>query len=218
MDKVMDYLVRIMATFRGSMAKLMIKSAGFGNQVINLNLGVNRFGRSPGNDFVIEHATVSSKHCEIALGEAEIIVRDCGSTNGTYINDEPVMEAKLAAGQVLRLGDVDFLVENTDITIAIPKFEVVRPAPPVVLTDGSLICPRHKQIRATHQCTHCREVMCDECVHRLRRRGGKLLKLCPLCSHAVETIGGDKKKKKSFLGFLQRTVKLPFIRNTKDAD
>jgi hypothetical protein len=198
------------------MAKLMIQSEGFGNQVINLNLGINRFGRSPGNDFVIEHATVSSKHCEIALGDGEVTIRDCGSTNGTFINGEPVMEARLAPGQVLRLGDVDFLVESTDVTIAIPKFEVSRPAPPVVLTDGSLICPRHKQARATHQCTHCREVMCDECVHRLRRRGGKLLKLCPLCSHAVEAIGGEKKKKKGFLGFLQRTVKLPFVRTAKE--
>lgn len=200
------------------MAKLMIKSPGFHNQVINLNLGVNRFGRSPGNDFVIEHATVSSKHCEIALSDGEVIVRDCGSTNGTYINDQPVMEATLAEGQVLRLGDVDFVVESTDVTIAIPKFEVARPAPPVVLTDGSLVCPRHKHAHATHQCTHCREVLCDECVHRLRRRGGKLLKLCPLCSHRVELIGGEKKKKKTFLGFLQRTVKLPFLRHDKEAD
>jgi len=201
------------------MAKLMIKSAGFNNQVLNLNLGVNRLGRSPGNDFIIEHATVSSKHCEIALGDGEVTVRDCGSTNGTYINDQPVMEAKLAEGQILRLGDVDFLVESIDVTIAIPKFEASsRPAPPVVLTDGSLVCPRHKHARATHQCTHCREVLCDECVHRLRRRGGKLLKLCPLCSHKVEPIGGVKKKKKTFLGFLQRTVKLPFLRNGKEAD
>jgi hypothetical protein len=200
------------------MAKLLIKSPGFENQVINLNLGVNRFGRGQGNDFVIEHATVSAKHCEIDLGNGDITVRDCGSTNGTYINDQPVMKAKLTVGQVLRLGDVDFLVESTDVTIAIPKFELPRPAPPVVLTDGSLICPRHKHSKATHQCTHCREVMCDECVHRLRRRGGKLLKLCPLCSHAVAAIGGEKKKKKSFLGFLQRTVKLPFLRGARDAE
>jgi hypothetical protein len=200
------------------MANLLIKSPGFNNQVINLNLGVNRFGRSSGNDFIIEHATISSKHCEIALGDAEVTVRDCGSTNGTYINDQPIMEARLSAGQVLRLGDVDFLVESTDVTIAIPKFEVPRPAPPIVLTDGSLVCPRHKHARATHQCTHCREVLCDECVHRLRRRGGKLLKLCSLCSHACEPIGGEKRKKKSILGFLHRTVKLPFLRNPKDPD
>lgn len=200
------------------MARLVIQSPGFDNQVINLNLGVNRFGRSQGNDFIIEHATISSKHCEIALGDGQVTVRDCGSTNGTYVNGQPVMEAKLTAGHILRLGDVDFLVESTDVKIAIPKFEGPRPAPPVVLTDGTLVCPRHKHARATHQCTHCREVLCDECVHRLRRRGGKLLKLCPLCSHPCEPIGGEKKRKKTFLGFLHRTVKLPFIRGGKEPE
>lgn len=194
------------------MAKLLIQSQGFNNQVIHLNLGVNRFGRSPGNDFIIEHATVSSKHCEIVLADGQVIVRDSGSTNGTYINGRAVMDAKLSVGQILRLGDVDFLVESTDVNIAIPKFDVPRPAPPIVLTDGSLVCPRHKHARATYQCTHCHEVLCDECVHRVGRRGGKLLKLCPLCSHPCDPIGGVKKKKKGFLGFLQRTVKLPFLR------
>jgi hypothetical protein len=199
------------------MANLLITSPGFNNQVINLNLGINRFGRAPGNDFIIEHATISAKHCEIALGDGQVTVRDSGSTNGTYINGQPVMDAKLSPGQVLRLGDVDFLVESTDVTIAIPKFDVSRPAPPIVLTDGTLVCPRHKHARATHQCTNCREILCDECVHRLRRRGGKLLKLCPLCSHACEPIGPEKRKKKSFLGFLHRTVKLPFLHHPKDS-
>jgi len=200
------------------MAKLLITSEGFKGKVIELNLGVNRFGRVQGNDFQIEHPTISGKHCEIVLGDGELIVRDCGSTNGTFIDGEPIGEAKLSTGQTLRLGDVEFFVETTSVNIAIPKFEVPRPAPPVVLTDGSLVCPRHKQSRVTHQCTHCREVMCDACVHRLRRRGGKLLKLCPVCSNKVEAIGGGKRKKSSFLGFLQRTVKLPFIRNSEDPE
>lgn len=200
------------------MAKLLIQSPGFNNQVINLNLGLNRFGRAAGNDFVIEHATISSKHCEIVLSDSEVIVRDCGSTNGTYINSQPISEARLKPGQILSLGDVDLLVESTEVMISIPKLEVDQVAPPVVLTDGGLLCPRHKHARVTHQCTHCREVMCDACVSRLRRRGGKLLKLCPLCSHVVETLGGPKKRKKSFLGFLQRTAKLPFLRNAKEEE
>jgi hypothetical protein len=52
-------------------------------------------------------------------------------------------------------------------------------------------------------------------VHRLRRRGGRLLKLCPLCSHRCEPLGGEKKKKKSLFGFLHQTVKLPFLLNSK---
>jgi hypothetical protein len=200
------------------MARLQIISQGFHNQVIELRLGLNRLGRNPNNDFQIEHPTVSGKHCEILLGENEIVVSDCDSTNGTFIGQESVKKATLSAGQTLRLGDVEFLVDSTEVNIAIPKFEVPKPAPPVVLWDGSMLCRRHPQATATHQCTNCQEVLCDECVHRLRRRGGKVLKLCPLCSHQCERIGGEKKKKRGFLGFFQKTVKLPFIRQSLEEE
>ena len=193
------------------MARLIIKSDGFLNRVINLNLGVNRFGRSSECDFQIDHATVSATHCQLILTETGVTVCDCDSTNGTFIDGQQVKQANLSAGQSLRLGDVELLVEDTLLTIAIPKFDVPLPSPPVVLPNGSFICPRHPEATATHQCTHCREVLCDLCVHRLRRRGGKVLKLCPLCSHPAALLGEEKKPKRSLLQFLQKTVKLPFL-------
>ena len=198
------------------MARLIIKSAEIANRVIELNLGVNRLGRDPENDFPIEHPTVSASHCEIVLSNEGVIVRDCASSNGTFVSGERIEEAKLSAGQTVHLGEVELLVETTEVTIAIPKFDVPRPAPPVVMSDGSLICPRHPRARATHQCTHCKEVLCDACVRRLRRRGGKLLKFCPLCSHPCEPIGGEKRKKKSLLGIFRKTVKLPFFNRPKE--
>jgi pSer/pThr/pTyr-binding forkhead associated (FHA) protein len=197
------------------MAKLVIKSEGFNNQVLELRLGVNRVGRSPANDFQIEHLTISANHCEIELGDDGVRVRDCDSTNGTYVGERPVKQASLWAGQILRLGDVELLVESTDVTIAIPKITVARPAPPIVLDDGAMLCPRHRKARVTHQCTHCHQVLCDECVHRLRRRGGKVLKLCPECSHPCEPLGQAPKRKKSLLGFLARTVKMPFVKKSE---
>jgi hypothetical protein len=201
------------------MARLVIKSAGFGDRVIELNLGVNRFGSSPESDFQIDHPTVSGRHCEIVLTAEGAVVRDCASTNGTFVGGQRIKEASLSAGQSLHLGEVEFLVEATDVPIAIPKFEMPRPAPPVVLSDGSMICPRHPRARATHQCTHCREVLCDACVHWLRRRGGKLMRFCPLCSHACVPIGGEKKKeKKSVLGLWRKTAKLPFLQGSKSKE
>jgi pSer/pThr/pTyr-binding forkhead associated (FHA) protein len=197
------------------MARLVIKSDGFRDGVIELNLGVNRFGRNQKCDFPIDHATVSAHHCEIVLSDDGVTVRDCDSTNGIFLDGKRVQEAKLAAGQTLHIGDVELLVETTEVTIQIPKFDMPHPAPPVVLSDGSLICPRHPHSQATHHCTHCREVLCDACVHYLRRRGGKVLKLCPLCSHPCELIGVEVKKKKSLFRFLHKTVKLPFIGHSR---
>ena len=201
------------------MARLVVKSDGFRNQVIELHLGLNRLGRSPENHFQIDHASVSASHCEVVLGANAVTVRDCDSTNGTFVDGEPVTEAQLHAGETLSLGDVELLVQSTDVRIAIPKIELPpRAAPPVVLSDGALLCPRHSRARVTHHCTHCREVMCDACVHKLRRRGGKLLKLCPLCSHKCEPLAGEGKKKRSVLGFLQKTVKLPFLHAKRKQD
>jgi hypothetical protein len=103
-----------------------------------------------------------------------------------------------------------------DVTISIPRFDVPHPAPPVVLADGTLICPRHAGVRATHQCTHCREILCDACVHLLRRRGGKLMKFCPLCSHQCVPLGGEQRKKRSLFGHWRKTAKLPFFRGPKE--
>jgi pSer/pThr/pTyr-binding forkhead associated (FHA) protein len=199
------------------MASLAIQSEGVAKQVFTLNLGTNRFGRSSENEFRIEHVTVSSQHCEVILQAGSLVVRDCDSTNGTFVDGRRVTSAPLKAGQTLSLGDVNLLVESTEVTVSIPKIETPIPAPPVVFSDGSILCPRHRNARATHQCTHCRQLLCDACVHRLRRRGGKLLKLCPLCSHRCERLGGEKKPtKKGLIGFLQRTVKLPFLRKSQN--
>jgi len=197
------------------MARLVLRGGELGNRVIELNLGLNRLGRSSQNHFPIEHPTVSATHCELVVADDGVVARDCASTNGTFINGQPIKEARLAVGQTLRLGDVELLVESTEVTINIPKFETPRPSPPVVLADGSLICPRHPNVRATHQCTHCHEVLCEACVHHLRRRGGKLMRFCPLCSHPCLPIGGEKRKKGSLLGLLQKTVKLPFLHSSK---
>ncbi len=198
------------------MARLVISSAGFADRVIELNLGVNRFGRGPGSDFEIDHPTVSARHCEMVLAAEGMVVRDCASTNGTFVGGQRIEEASLWAGQSLNMGEVELLVETTDVPIVIPKFDLPRPAPPVVMSDGSLLCPRHGQARATHQCTHCREVLCDACVHWLRRKGGQFLRLCPLCSYPCVPIGGEEKaEKKSLLARCRKALKLLFLPGSK---
>lgn len=203
------------------MARLVVRSQnGSGDQVLELKLGLNRLGRSPENDFQIEHPTISANHCEAVISEGHLLIHDCDSTNGTRVAGEPIKQAALSPGESFYIGDVEIFVESTDVNVAIPKFDLdlPRPAPPVVRSDGSLLCPRHPQDRVAYQCEHCREVMCDKCVRRMRRRGGKGLMLCPMCSHKVEPLGGQKRKKKTFLGMLQKTVKLPFLHISDDSD
>jgi hypothetical protein len=201
------------------MATLLIKTDGFDGRVLKLKLGTNQLGRGPDNDFRIEHPTISTVHCEIEVVGDSLIVRDCDSTNGTFINGEPVIAGKLAAGDSLRLGQVELVAESTEVTIRIPRFHIEpQAAPPVVLADGSLICPRHPGVRSTYRCGRCREIMCHSCVRRLGRRGGRVYKLCPKCSNHCEIIGGEKKKKKSLLELLKRTIAVPLSRKPNETE
>jgi hypothetical protein len=197
------------------MARLLKKSGTDEPEVFELNLGVNHFGRNKENHFPINHPTVSSLHCDLTLTADGVLLLDHDSTNGTFVDGKPVKQAVLQAGQTLRLGDVELFVETTDVHIAIPEIERVIPTPPVVLPDGAMLCPRHPEAKITHRCTHCHSVLCDECVTRLRRRGGKTLKLCALCGRAVELLVPEEPKKKSFLSKLTATIRLPFLHSRK---
>ena len=193
------------------MARLLIKTGGLENQTLELRFGTNHVGRDPDCDFPIDHPTVSSNHCELVLSSEGVLIRDCGSTNGTFVNGDPVKEAWLLPGQTVNLGDVELFVESTEVNVAIPKYERERPKPPVVLEGGVMLCPRHPQVPVTYKCTHCNEVMCNRCVHVLQRKGGLPLFLCTLCSHKCEPVEVVKQvKKKTFIGFLRDTVKIRF--------
>lgn len=196
-------------------AKLLINTGNDVPATVELKLGVNRFGRHPESEFPIDHPTVSALHCEMILTAAGVLLRDCNSTNGTFLDDEPVKQASLRPGQTVRLGDVTILVKTTDARIAIPGIDQSMDPPPVVLENGTILCRRHRQSIANYRCTHCHELLCDACVHRLRRKGGKALVLCGLCSHATEFIGRETRKKRTLLARLSETMKLPFLKKKR---
>jgi FHA domain-containing protein len=197
------------------MPQLLVKSGGTFAQRLELKAGLSRLGRNPANDVRIDDPTVSGLHCEISVLDDTVIVRDCGSTNGTFINGRPIQEATLLAGQVLLLGAVELMIDATPVTISIPKLEVELPKVPTLLSDGSPACLNHPETRGSHRCTKCSKVFCEACVHVLRLVGGKALTLCPSCSGKCESISVKppaKRKKKLVVGLLQKTLKLAFRR------
>lgn len=196
------------------MARLLVKTDGLGLLAIELRMGVNRVGRSRDCEICLPHTTVSSHHAELALTNDGVYLRDTNSTNGTFLNGEPVAETWLAPGHEIKFGDVELTVESTDAVIAIPEYERGEPAPaaPVILENGLTACPRHAEVAATFRCTHCKEVMCNACVKILRLKGGQPHYHCRLCSNPCERIEeAGVKKKKGFLEMLQTTIKLKFI-------
>src|SRR5512136_2851434 len=62
-------------------------------------------GRDPGQcDIVISDPNVSRLHAWVTVKKGEVVVIDRGSTNGTYVNNVKVENAKLKSGDVIQLG------------------------------------------------------------------------------------------------------------------
>jgi predicted component of type VI protein secretion system len=66
-------------------------------------------GRDPQCQLRPASPAVSKQHCALNVRDGKVYVRDCGSTNGTFINGEQVAaEREVKAGDRLRVGPLEF--------------------------------------------------------------------------------------------------------------
>jgi two-component system, cell cycle response regulator len=65
-------------------------------------------GRSSKCDVQIDQESVSRNHCKLINTGKAVMVRDLGSTNGTYVNDGPVDEHVLRDGDLIKIGRTIF--------------------------------------------------------------------------------------------------------------
>jgi LSD1 subclass zinc finger protein len=185
-------------------------------EAIELSSGLLSIGRNPTNDIRVHDATVSSFHCELIVTEESVLVRDLNSTNGTFINGQPVQEAVLEPGQILRLGNAEL---RLDVQPAEPAIEISIPQIPVEavptenhLLDGSLACLNHPGVAAVFKCTRCGQAFCGGCVRVLKLQGGATRLFCASCSGPCERLpsAAAEKKKQSLLGRLTQTIRIRF--------
>lgn len=82
--------------------------------VFRLGPGTDKtLGRIPQADFIVGASLVSRLHCRFTVGDTgQLEVEDLGSTNGTWVNDQRVTRAPLSAGDRVRLGQLELLVER----------------------------------------------------------------------------------------------------------
>jgi hypothetical protein len=64
-----------------------------------------RIGRERGNDIVIRDARVSRAHAELSFERGFFVIRDLGSSNGTFVNGREVKAAPLTEGAEIRVGN-----------------------------------------------------------------------------------------------------------------
>src|SRR5512137_866852 len=65
-------------------------------------------GRGADTDLQVDRDSVSRRHAKIVRTAGGFLVKDLGSTNGTYVNDAPVQEQALRDGDKVKIGNTIF--------------------------------------------------------------------------------------------------------------
>lgn len=74
-------------------------------------LGQTVIGRREDCDLRIPLKEISRKHALLMVGDKMVSIRDLGSANGTYINNQRVVEHKLSPGDHIVVGPVVFTIQ-----------------------------------------------------------------------------------------------------------
>src|SRR5580704_2424495 len=136
------------------MSKLVILNQGMTGRTFELNIERTTVGRVEDNTFQIADGSVSSHHAEIVLRGSDIVIRDIGSTNGTFINNEKITEAVLKPGQTLRFGQVELKIDDGKPAGAPPPAAGNPPPPPATpkkTGDGTMIITRGVSLEQLEQ-------------------------------------------------------------------
>jgi FHA domain-containing protein len=96
-------------------AKLVVVGGEVKSAEIKLRLP-STIGRGRGATIMLPHPLVSRQHCELFETNGRLMVRDLGSLNGTFVNNERISEAALPPGELLTVGAVTFraVYDQTD--------------------------------------------------------------------------------------------------------
>jgi pSer/pThr/pTyr-binding forkhead associated (FHA) protein len=97
-------------------------------------------GRQADNDVVLDLPRVSRRHARIERRGDAFILRDLGSTNGTFVAGRRVEEQRLRPGETIRIGGAQLVLKlpasSSDLTIVDEPPGLAQGRPPVVIVPG----------------------------------------------------------------------------------
>jgi Inner membrane component of T3SS, cytoplasmic domain len=92
------------ASGSGFAALLTFESGPFAGRIVALPSQMVSIGRAPDNDVVVGDPATSGHHGRIDVRSGSFWISDLGSTNGTLVNGEPVLEKQLTDGDMIAIG------------------------------------------------------------------------------------------------------------------
>lgn len=85
-------------------ASLVVRNGSQAGTALSLAARITRLGRHSDSEISLDDITVSRRHAEIERTDTGYVVRDTGSLNGTYVNQQRIEEAPLHHGDELQVG------------------------------------------------------------------------------------------------------------------
>ena len=109
-----------------NLALVVMTPGKLGGKAIPITLPQFVIGRDPKCHLRPASPVVSKRHCALLSRGEQAFVHDLNSTNGTFLNDQPVQgEVALQNGDVLKVGPITFAV-----SLEATRRPVDTPAPP----------------------------------------------------------------------------------------
>ena len=93
--------------------------------VIHLAAGESKtIGRSTDADVIIDEPSLSRLHARVRMGaDGAVTIEDLGSTNGIFVNGTQRRAATVAAGDAVRLGALEYRVDNGVASLPMDSLE-----------------------------------------------------------------------------------------------
>jgi pSer/pThr/pTyr-binding forkhead associated (FHA) protein len=114
-----------------------------------LPTGDINLGRQPDNDIVVDEPSVSRRHALITRDGVGYTLRDLGSTNGTFVNQQKVTsDYSLNHGDAIRLGasKVTLIFREPTIGTQTLKVSVVEPLSATTASAALVVDARTRQV------------------------------------------------------------------------
>src|SRR5262245_63683481 len=92
-------------------AKLVVAKGKTAVKEIPLGSVQTIIGRRNDCALRIPSPLVSRQHCELKCSGSQLLVRDLGSSNGTFVNGSKVKQKELKSGDTLGVGPITFIVK-----------------------------------------------------------------------------------------------------------
>ena len=85
-------------------AFLVVRSGPNEGARFSLTSSDSFIGRHPESTICLDDVTVSRRHAHVERAGDAVVLRDLGSLNGTYVNQERIEEAVLSHGDEVQIG------------------------------------------------------------------------------------------------------------------